>query len=267
MANTSQSQTPVALTIAGSDSGGNAGIQADLRSFAANGVHGTSAITCLTAQNPLSVSAVEAPSPSLVAAQISQVFDYYAPSAVKTGMLWSTEIVEAVADALVQHPETQIVVDPVMIASSGQALLSREAERLIRSRLLPLATLITPNLDEAAALLDRPIDNLSHMRPAAQELAQAYHANILLKGGHMEGNTLVDIIATTDGELFERPQARINSIDTHGSGCTLSAASAAWLAKGATPLAAIDHGLHYLRAGMEQPLKMTKGSFINHQPR
>ena len=261
-----QFHAPVALTIAGSDSGGNAGIQADLLSFAANGVYGTSAITCLTAQNPQSISAVEPLTPSFVSEQIKQVFDYFKPTAVKTGMLWSAPIIETIAEYLAQHPNTRIVVDPVMVSTSGQNLLSNEAVSKTKSLLLPLADIITPNLDEAAALLDRPIETIEHMHDAALELSRSCKTTILLKGGHMLGDQLVDILVTPSGDIQKFTQTRIKSIDTHGSGCTLSAAIAAWLAKGSSIQEAVKQGRAYLRSGMENPVNLASKRFINHFP-
>lgn len=257
----------MALAIAGSDSGANAGAQADLLSFAANGVYGTTALTCITAQNPTGVAEIEALSPHIVGAQIKQVVDYYHPRAIKTGMLFNDAIIEIVAASLqALPPRTKIVIDPVLIASSGSSLLEPSAIERLQGSLLPLADLITPNLDEAEALVGSSLESQVQIEAAARKLADRYETAILIKGGHLPGNQLIDTLCFPAGELVTYEQTRIAGIDTHGSGCTLSSAIAAWLAQGASIEQAVSEGRRYLRKAMENPLKIKGKAFINHSP-
>ncbi len=261
------SQAPVALTIAGSDSGANAGIQADLLAFSANGVFGTTALTCITAQNPSGVSDIQPLFPEIVASQIKQVADYFHPKAIKTGMLYSSDIIDTVCDALAPlKTSAKIVVDPVMLASSGSRLLDETAVTQIKEKLLPLADLITPNLDEAKILASVPLKTLTDIEHAAQMLADRYQSAVLLKGGHLPGDDLVDTLALPDGQIKTYHQTRIPDIDTHGSGCTLSAAITAWFAKDAAFEEAVSKGRDYLRSAMEHPVFLGDKSFINHSP-
>lgn len=263
----SPSTLPTAITIAGSDSGGNAGIQADLLTFAANGVYGTSAITCLTAQNPDGITNIHPIPSAMVLAQIERIAAYYPLRAAKTGMLFNQEIIEAVALFFAQNRELPLVVDPVSVSSSGQALLEPEALDALKAKLLPLATVITPNLDEAELLLGRAVATPEAMEDAAIELASLYDAMVLLKGGHLQNDELVDIACDAEGNLRRFTQSRIKDLDTHGSGCTLCAALAAHLARGASPLDAIAAARSYLRKGMDQPLRFGTRTFINHFPK
>jgi hydroxymethylpyrimidine/phosphomethylpyrimidine kinase len=224
---------PVALTIAGSDSGGGAGIQADLKTFAALGVHGTSAITCLTAQNPSQVTSIEPSKPEMVQAQIEAVFNELAPAAVKTGMLYSAGIVRVVANWFKHLKSPPLVVDPVMIASSGAALLKESVVQVLLRELLPLATLLTPNLDEASIMIgEQKLRSITNMREAAREIHRRFGAAVLVKGGHLRGmKQAVDIFFDGKHELLlEAPFIR--GVSTHGTGCTYSAAIAAHLARG-----------------------------------
>ncbi|WP_299841890.1 bifunctional hydroxymethylpyrimidine kinase/phosphomethylpyrimidine kinase [uncultured Jannaschia sp.] len=230
---------PSALTIAGSDSGGGAGIQADLKTFSARGVFGTSAITAITAQNTRGVLAVEAVSPALVAAQIDAVLTDIPPRAIKIGMLASPEIIDAVATALDGY-DGPVVLDPVMVAKSGDALLAQEAEAVLAERLLPRADVLTPNLPEAARLLDR-----AEARDAAEAEAQGRALldlgarAVVMKGGHAEGPRCTDILVTRFGTVA-MPQPRLATRNTHGTGCTFSSAIAAELAKGSEVEAAVQ---------------------------
>ena len=218
----------VALTIAGSDSGGGAGIQADLKTFAAHGVHGTSAITAVTAQNSVEVRAWTALDPGLVVSQIEAVADDMRVGAAKTGMLATASIVAAVAESVARLKLTWLVVDPVMVAKGGHRLLDADAERAYVERLLPLAAVVTPNLPEAEALLGRPVRSLEEMRAAARDLRALGPAAVVVKGGHLDG-AAVDVFF--DGERMEELCAeRIETKNTHGTGCTFSAAIAARLA-------------------------------------
>jgi hydroxymethylpyrimidine/phosphomethylpyrimidine kinase len=254
---------PVALSIAGSDSGAGAGIQADLLTFAANGVYGTTAITCLTAQNPRGVSGVQAATPAFVLEQCRQVTTHYRPKALKTGMLLEVGIVEAVAGFIA---ETRIpaVVDPVMVASSGATLLSPEAVEAVRRRLLPLAAVVTPNLDEAAILLGRKARGGAEGAAEALELARNHGVPFLLKGGHAAGDDLVDVLAWPDGRTTTWRARRVPDIDTHGSGCTLSAAIAAHLARGESLEAAVGRAHAYLQSGMVNPMQVVNIKHIRH---
>lgn len=258
---------PVAMTIAGSDSGGQAGVQADLKTFAANQVHGISALTCLTAQSPSTVADARSVSTESLKAQIKIGLDSYKPSAIKTGMLFDGERAKVVVDCLNElESRPPIVVDPVMIASSGSVLLEPEALDIVQSQLLPLATLITPNLDEAETLGQRSARTRSEIECLAKDMAQAYDAAILIKGGHLDSDELIDTLALPNMEIAVYTQTRIRNIDTHGSGCTLSAAIAAWLAKGFTIESSVKKALDYLRAAMESPISIEGNFFINHFP-
>lgn len=236
---------PVALTIAGSDSGGGAGIQADLKTFSAFRTFGTSAITAITVQDTRGVTGVHAVPIDIVAAQIAVVAEDLRPAAVKTGMLASADLVDAVADAIRTARLRNYVLDPVMVATSGDRLLAEQAELRIRARLLPLAELVTPNLDEASLLLGREVRTPDAMRSAAREMVELGARAALLKGGHLEGDELVDVLF--DGEnLHEWRRARIDTRHTHGTGCTLSAAVAAGLAHGRPLLTAVADALDYV---------------------
>ncbi len=228
---------PVALTIAGSDSGGGAGIQADLKTFAALGVHGTSAITCLTAQNPTAVLAVQAAKPDIVDAQLKALSDELPPAAVKTGMLYSAEIIEVVVRWLEKPGRPPLVVDPVMVATSGASLAKDSAVRALMTRLLPIAALVTPNLHEAGVLVgDRKLGSIEDMRYAARRIQGQSGCAALVKGGHLRGfKQAVDVLYDGKAEyLLEAPFIRGGA--THGTGCTYSAAITGYLALG--------HSLH-----------------------
>jgi hydroxymethylpyrimidine/phosphomethylpyrimidine kinase len=219
----------IALTIAGSDSGGGAGIQADLKTFHQFGVYGTSVIVALTAQNTRGVRAVESVPEAMVAAQLSALAEDLPPDALKTGMLAEAALVRLVAKAIRENGWQPLVVDPVMVATSGQRLLTTEAEDVIRESLVPLAALVTPNLDEAAVLTGRVVHDVATMERAGETLVRFGAAAALVKGGHLTGETVTDILVTPEGvRRFTRP--RISTGSTHGTGCTLSAAITAGLA-------------------------------------
>ena len=222
---------PVALTIAGSDSGAGAGIQADLKAFSANRVFGTTAITAITAQNTHAVQAFEAVNPDLVRAQIHSVISDFMVRAVKTGMLVNAEIVKVVADFADRGVFEKLVVDPVLVSSTGSRLFDRQSEAAYIERLIPKATLITPNLSEVRALLGKLPTNLEEMVTVAREFKKMGPRYVLIKGGHLKGNESTDIFY--DGQTILKLSAvRIDTDNTHGSGCTLSAAITANLAKG-----------------------------------
>ncbi len=222
---------PVALTIAGSDSGGGAGIQADLKTFHAFGVFGCSALTAVTAQNTLEVTAVHAVPEEMVLEQIRAVASDIPPDAVKTGMLVSAALVETVAQAIAQHRLPNYVLDPVMISTSGHRLLDREAEDVVRRKLIPLATVVTPNTDEASILTGLPVEAPSDLAEAARAILDLGARAALVTGGHLAGDEVVDLLLTEEGEqVWSRP--RLDTTAGHGTGCTLSAALAAGLAAG-----------------------------------
>ena len=247
----------VALTIAGSDSGGGAGIQADLKTFAAHGVHGTSAITAVTAQNSVAVIDWVALPPRMVVAQMDAVASDMAVAAVKLGMLANTAIVEAVADALRRLALPNLVVDPVMVAKSGDRLLDPAAESALIQRVFPLAAVVTPNLPEAEALLGRPVRDLAAMREAARALLDLGSAAVVVKGGHLEG-AAVDVFY--DGRNFEElPAQRILTRNTHGTGCTFSAAIAARLALGEELLPAVRGAKAYLTEALRRSYSVGHG--------
>ncbi len=226
--------TPIAVTIAGSDSGGGAGIQADLKTFSALGVYGASVITALTAQNTLGVQGIHDVPPAFVAQQIDSVFSDFAVTAVKIGMLSQPDVIATVADRLEHYQQKQIVLDPVMVATSGDRLLAPQAIEALKSRLMPLALLITPNLPEAAALTETPIaDDEATMQRQAEQLLRLGARAVLIKGGHGSGAESADLLVDANSSRrFSAPRAQ--SLNTHGSGCTLSSAIAAGLAKGET---------------------------------
>jgi hydroxymethylpyrimidine/phosphomethylpyrimidine kinase len=247
----------VALTVAGSDSGGGAGIQADLRTFAAHGVHGTSAITAVTAQNSVAVLDWVALDPRMVVAQMEAVASDMPVAAAKTGMLATAAIVSAVAAALERLRLPLVVVDPVMVAKSGDRLLDRDAETAYRQRLLPLATVVTPNLPEAESLLGRPVRTLAEMREAARALRAMGPRAVVVKGGHLEGDA-VDVF--WDGERMEDLSApRIATKNTHGTGCTYSAAIAARLALGDPLLDAVRGAKAYLTEAIRRSYSVGRG--------
>jgi hydroxymethylpyrimidine/phosphomethylpyrimidine kinase len=224
--------TPIALTIAGSDSGGGAGIQADLKTFAALGVYGASVITALTAQNTRGVRSVHPVPPDVVTAQIDAVFDDLAVGAVKIGMVASRGLIEAIADALARWKPAHVVLDPVMVATSGDKLLAEDAVDGLRRLLIPLSTLITPNLPEAAALLGETIaTSEAAIADQGRRLLGLGCPTVLIKGGHGEGAESIDYLITRDATL-PLTAPRLATRNTHGTGCTLSSAVAAGLAKG-----------------------------------
>lgn len=233
---------PCCLTIAGSDSGGNAGVQADLRAFHAYGVHGCTVFAALTAQNPRGVSAIHAVPPAFVAAQLDAVLGVYDIRALKTGMLAVPEVIEAVAERLAAWSEIAKVVDPVMVATSGARLLPDAAVATLKAKLLPLAKVITPNIPEAEALTGRTIDGRQAVREAAKRLQGEYGCAVLVKGGHAVGDLAAAEDTLFDGHDFTTYSLPWvpNAISTHGTGCTLAAALAAELALGRELVAAVD---------------------------
>jgi hydroxymethylpyrimidine/phosphomethylpyrimidine kinase len=236
----------IALTIAGSDSGGGAGIQADLKTFHQFGLYGTSVIVALTAQNTRGVRAAEPVSESMVAAQLAALAEDLPPAALKTGMLATANLVRLVAKAIRENGWAPLVLDPVMVATSGDRLLSTEAEDVMRETLLPLAVLVTPNLNEASILTGRAVHDVASMERAGATLLTMGAQSALVKGGHLESDEITDVLATSSGiKHFTRP--RIATTSTHGTGCTLSAAVTAGLALGRPLDEAIEDALDFVQ--------------------
>jgi hydroxymethylpyrimidine/phosphomethylpyrimidine kinase len=248
---------PVALTIAGSDSGGGAGIQADLKTFAALGVHGTSVITALTAQNTLGVTAIHDVPASFIRAQIDAVMSDLHPTAAKTGMLSTPETIACVADAIRRLQIPNVVVDPVMVAKGGARLLRIDAVEAMRAELLPLATIVTPNLPEAAVLLGRPIVTLDDRRAAARDLHAMGPRAVVVKGGHADADA-TDVLFDGD-RTIELTAERIDTKNTHGSGCTFSAAIAAGLARGSSIEDAVREAKRFITGAIAASLEIGEG--------
>ena len=252
--------TPIAVTIAGSDSGGGAGIQADLKTFSALGVYGASVITALTAQNTRGVTGIHDVPPAFIAAQIDAVFSDLKVNAVKIGMLSQVATIEEVAVGLDRHRQRNVVLDPVMVATSGDRLLKPDAIDSLRRLLIPRALLITPNLPEAAALLDTEIaEDEAVMRHQARRLLRLGAKAVLIKGGHGSGPESVDLLVDADGD--ERlSAARVPTKNTHGTGCTLSSAIAAGLAKGQPLRDAVRAAKSYVTAAIAAADRLAIGS-------
>ena len=252
--------TPIALTIAGSDSGGGAGIQADLKAMSALGVYGASVITAVTAQNTKAVTAVEGISLPVIAAQIAAVLDDLEVAAIKIGMLATPDIIETVATALVDNTDP-IVLDPVMVAKSGDALLRDDAVETLRRVLLPRATILTPNLPEAARLLET-VEAASRDTMVAQGQALAAHGPtaVLMKDGHGAGDVCTDLLVNADTVLAELTAPRLDTRNTHGTGCTFSSAIAAGLSKGLRPVDAVTAAHTYLQGAIRAADALSIGS-------
>jgi hydroxymethylpyrimidine/phosphomethylpyrimidine kinase len=254
---TADSPVPRALTIAGSDSGGGAGIQADLKTFSAFRVYGASVLTAVTAQNSVGVHGVANLPPEFVARQLDAVLGDIGADAVKTGMLSTAPIIEAVADGLRAHAVAKLVVDPVMVAKSGDALLEPVARAALIRRILPLALVVTPNLPEATALTEMPIGTEEEMEEAARRIRALGPAWVLVKGGHLKGPA-VDLLF--DGREVRRFTApRIPTPHTHGTGCTYSAAITAGLARGASVVDAVAEGKRYVTAAIRAGFALGRG--------
>ncbi len=254
-------QPPVALTIAGSDSSAGAGVQADLKTFSALGVYGLTAVTCVVAETPGKVSRIEPVSAEIVREQITLLCRNFPVAAAKTGLLYAAEIVETVARTLVDLSSKSakrfpLVIDPVIIATSGDRLLEPNAIKLYESKLFPLATLITPNLDEAGNLLGQKIKDRQSMKKAARALAEKYRVSILLKGGHLEGDSAIDLLFA-DGKITEFVAPFIAGVATHGTGCTYSAAITAGLASGLSLENAVGRAKNFVTASIAQHFRWT----------
>jgi hydroxymethylpyrimidine/phosphomethylpyrimidine kinase len=244
------------MTIAGSDSGGGAGLQADLKTFSALGVYGASVVTAVTAQNTLGVTAVLELPLELIAAQIDAVATDIGFDATKTGMLSSAAIVELVAKKVIEHGLSPLVVDPVMVATSGDRLLREDAVAALRERLIPLATVVTPNLPEAEVLVGHPVESAEARREAAKAIVALGARAVLIKGGHGSGPA-VDLYY--DGEFVELRAERIVTPNTHGTGCTLASAIAAGLARGRSPLEAVREAKRYVTEALRAAFPLGHG--------
>jgi hydroxymethylpyrimidine/phosphomethylpyrimidine kinase len=257
-------QLPITLTIAGSDSGGGAGIQADLKTFAALGVHGTSAITCVTAQNPRAVTGLQPVRASLVREQIEAVFAGLRPAAVKTGMLFSAELIGVVVEFFGRHSRPPLIVDPVMVATSGAVLLKPGAIRLMKERLLPLATLVTPNLDEAELLVGRKLRSLVDLEGAAQEIHQLFGCAALVKGGHLRNVTAATDVFFDGRNTLRLVAPFVRGVSTHGTGCTYSAAITAFLARGEPLPHAVAAAKRYITRAIRGSYRAGRYTVLQH---
>ncbi len=251
------------LTIAGSDCSGGAGIQADLKTMTMNGVYGMSAITALTAQNTIGVSAIQESTPDFLRQQIDSIFEDIYPDAVKIGMVSSSELIRVIADRLKYYNANNIVVDPVMIATSGSALMKNDAVKTLIEELLPVSALVTPNIPEAQILSELTIETKDDMIAATKQIGDNYHCAVLLKGGH-NINDANDLLYA-NGELIWFEGKRINNPNTHGTGCTLSSAIASNLAKGFSLTKSVHRAKDYISDALAAMLDLGKGSGpINH---
>jgi hydroxymethylpyrimidine kinase/phosphomethylpyrimidine kinase len=248
----------IALTIAGSDSGGGAGVQADLKTFYALGVHGTCAITSVTSQNTREVTARYDLPPEVVSSQLEAVLCDFQVAAAKTGMLGNAGIITAVADTLARHKVKNVVVDPVMISSTGDNLLTSDGMAVLREHLFPLADVITPNIKEASALTGREVRDLEGMRKAAVFLKKMGAAAVVVTGGHLGSSSVIDVFY--DGErMLELAGARVETANNHGTGCVFSAAVASRLALGENLLAAIENAKQDVSQALENSIKLGRG--------
>lgn len=250
---------PVALTIAGSDSGGGAGIQADIKTFQELDVFGTSVITAITSQNTLGVHAVHAIPAADVSAQLNAIFADFSVAALKTGMLFSAEIIVAVSHCLRQHKEVPIIIDPVMIAKGGASLLQQQAIDALKTELLPLATIITPNIPEAEVLAEMAITTAQDMQIAAQKILALGVKAVIIKGGHAENTTIAKDYFFSADEHFTLATPFITTKETHGTGCTFSAALTAEIAKGKTLREALIIAKQFIQSAITQHLHLGAG--------
>ncbi|WP_096271732.1 bifunctional hydroxymethylpyrimidine kinase/phosphomethylpyrimidine kinase [Paucisalibacillus globulus] len=251
----------VALTIAGSDSGGGAGIQADLKTFQELGTFGTSVLTAVTAQNTMGVRAVQPINIDMVINQLEAVMDDFSVGAIKTGMLFSAEIIEAVANTLARYSKYPLVIDPVMIAKGGASLLQQSAIVALKECLIPMASLLTPNIPEAEVLTGMSISSLTDMEIAANRFLEMGTDAVLMKGGHRQDTLFAeDLYISASGEYLLMKSKRIDTKDTHGTGCTFAAAITAELAKGALMSEAVVTAKQYIHAAIEDGLHLGKGN-------
>lgn len=248
------------LSIAGSDSGGGAGIQADLKTFSALGCYGMCAITALTAQNTLGVRGIESVPPAFVKEQILAVLGDIPPAAIKIGMVYSPKLVEAITEALLLYPQIPVIFDPVMISTSGHRLIEEETVSCIVKNLFPLATLITPNMDEASLLAGIQISTVSHMQVAGEKIMATGCNAILLKGGHLASEELTSVLLRKNEEPLFFTSGKITTKNTHGSGCTLSSAIACFVAQGKTLQQAVGLAETYVHHAIQHGSAVTTGN-------
>ncbi|TGM08938.1 bifunctional hydroxymethylpyrimidine kinase/phosphomethylpyrimidine kinase [Leptospira barantonii] len=262
---------PVTLTIAGSDSGGGAGIQADLKTFTALNTFGTSAITCLTSQNPSGVTGILEVDAEFLEKQILAVLDYFPVQAIKTGMLFSTAIIEKTSSLLSVRKNSEktfsLVIDPVMVATSGAKLLQDSAIEALLFKLIPIADLITPNLDEAEILSGKKIGKAGEMPDLAKEIFEKFKVPILLKGGHLQNEKIALDILYDGKALYKFEKPFVSGFYPHGTGCTYSSAITSYLALGESLPKAVLHAKEYLHAAIEQAYTAGKDKTLNHTPK
>ena len=251
------------LTVAGSDSGGGAGIQADIKAFSACGVYGASVVTAVTAQNLEGVRAIQAIRPEMVEAQLRAVLEGYPVKAAKTGMLFSGAIIEVVAEVFAEYPHIPLVVDPVFAATSGGRLIKRSSIRVLCRRLLPQAALVTPNIPEAEYLFGSELRTVEDLRAAGEALFQRYGVPFLMKGGHLPSAAggAVDLLVDKSGVKTYRAEM-VRSVNSHGSGCTFSAAIAAYLARGRSLAVAVGEAKSFITASLRRPLYLRPGTRV-----
>jgi hydroxymethylpyrimidine/phosphomethylpyrimidine kinase len=257
---------PITLTIAGSDSGGGAGVQADLKTFSSLATFGTTVFTCLTAQNPDGVTGIYEISPDFVSSQLQAVSSYFPIKSAKTGMLYSKDIIKSVASFFYENPDIQLVLDPVMVATSGAKLLKDDAIQSLIEDLIPLAKIITPNLDEASLLLGENIHQYDQLVPMAKKLFEKYNVPILLKGGHLPNATVATDVLFDGMSTFEYSKPYLKEKHTHGTGCTYSAAITAFLAHGKNLAEAVGSAKEYLHLSLEDDILTGPTQHLNHFP-
>lgn len=261
-----QANTPVVLTVAGSDNSGGAGIQADLKTMTTLGVYGTTAITCVVAEHPGRVLSIEPLPPRCVAEQMRLVFEAFPVAAIKTGMLYNREIIEVIVDVLTQiGHQIPLVIDPVMVATSGAQLLQDDAIAVLKKMLLPRAALVTPNRDEAALLAGETIEDFATLRRVARVLSQEYGVPFLVKGGHLRQAEALDVLASGK-ELSEYSVPMIPGVNPHGTGCTFSAAIASHLALGLSLPEAVEQGKKFITRAIEARLRIGEYDLLNQLP-
>lgn len=245
----------IALTIAGSDCSSGAGIQADLKTFTHHGCHGLTALTCVVAETPETVVSIHPVPPTVLQEQVEILLSTYPVNAIKTGMLYSKAHLVAVVEMLSKRTDIPLVVDPVMVATSGSALVDKNAIQTYRERLLPLASLITPNMPEASVLLEEPVETKADLEPAAKKLSELYQTSVLLKGGHLPGDEEILDVLWHDGKAHHFTASRIDIACTHGTGCTLSAAITAHLAKGNNMVDAVTASVEWVHSVIKNSFK------------
>ncbi|PJZ50590.1 bifunctional hydroxymethylpyrimidine kinase/phosphomethylpyrimidine kinase [Leptospira saintgironsiae] len=264
-------QKPVVLTIAGSDSGGGAGIQADLKTFNFTGSFGTSVITCLTAQNPDGVTGILEVDPDFLEKQLVAVLSYFPVKAIKTGMLFSESLIRKISKILKEYKTKgqnfELVLDPVMVATSGAKLLQDEAIQSLISELIPMASIVTPNLDEAKILGSGEIYKIESMETEAISLSKKLGVPVLLKGGHIKNSTeALDVLGMPNGEIFKYTKPFVKDFNPHGTGCTYSSAIASYLAQGSSLSDSVTKAREFLHAAILQSFPAGKTKTLNHNP-